>query len=546
MNPKLHPLQNEAPEPQQFTYPFCYEPHPLCLTAAAEVRSYVDSRSDWSAELSQGKMLGVLVVRDGKKRGFLAAFSGTLDGRTQQDYFVPPVFDLMEPGCHFQKEQATISSLTNKIALLEKQIIPTTVASEAEQAILQAQKRMKEAKERRDALRHSLPAEELLIRKKDFIRESQYLKAELQRARRFWTQRIREAEEPNSQLRKQIEALQTERQLRSQALQLWLFQQTSFRNAKGESKNLCDIFSPYTPPGGAGECCAPKLLQYAYLHHLVPLCMAEFWVGASPHDTIRTEGHFYPACRSKCLPILSFMMEGLHVEENPLQRTDNALKERLRIIYEGDDFLVVSKPAGLLSVPGRDGLPNVLSILQERFPQASGPIIVHRLDMDTSGLMMVALNNEAYHRLQALFLHRQVEKTYLALLQNPMTEGEEGTIDLPLAPDFADRPRQRVDLQHGRRSVTHYRVLCRKEGHALVALQPETGRTHQLRVHCAHTLGLGNPIVGDRLYGTAGDRLMLHAWRLRFMGMDFVDEDQDFKRYIDPGIEDSEIQAVGI
>lgn len=516
-------------EPSRFTYPFCYEPHPLCRAAAAEVRRYLESRSEWAQELSKGKMLGVLVVRDRETMGFLAAFSGTLDGRTQHDFFVPPVFDLMEPNCHFQQEEQAISVLNRKAAELEQNLLPNPIASEAEEAIRQAEERMQEAKARRDALRRSLPTEELQVREAEFIRESQFLKAELRRTRRLWTQKAKEAEKPNEILRRQIDALLAERQSRSQALQQWLFDQINVLNAKGERKGVRDIFAPATPPSGAGDCCAPKLLQFAYENHLVPLCIAEFWVGASPRDEIRTEGHFYPACRSKCLPILSFMMEGLQVDENPLLRTDEALKKQLRIVYRNSDFLVVSKPAGMLSVPGKDGLPSVLSTLQERFPQATGPIIVHRLDMDTSGLMIVALTEEAYHRLQTLFLNHQVEKTYLALLQHPMPKGQEGTIDLPLAPDYTDRPRQRVDERHGRRAVTHYRVLDCEDGHALVALQPLTGRTHQLRVHCAHALRLGNPIVGDRLYGTAGPRLMLHAWRLRFLGMEFTDGAEELK-----------------
>ena len=252
--------------------------------------------------------------------------------------------------------------------------------------------------------------------------------------------------------------------------------------------------------------------------------MAEFWVGASPHDEIRTDGHFYPACRSKCLPILTFMMEGLQVDENPLQQYEETLEAQLRIVHQGSDFIVISKPSGMLSVPGRNALPSVLSLMKARYPQATGPMIVQRLDMDTSGLMAIALTDEAYHRLQTLFARHQVRKTYLALLEKPMREGLEGTVRLPLGADYTDRPRQRVDMLHGRSAVTRYRILRNIGGHALAALQPETGRTHQLRVHCAHGQGLDNPIVGDRLYGTAGGRLMLHAWRLSFAGMTFQDD----------------------
>lgn len=524
MNKKVHILRSEAIAPPRFTYPFCYEPHPLCLAAAKEVRLYLAGRPEWKQELSGGKMMGVLVVQEGETRGYLAAFSGTLDGQTQHAYFVPPVFDLMEPGCHFQREQESISAINRRIAELQSQIIPNSIAAEAEQAIRMAQERMKRAKAQRDALRDTLSADELLRRQPELIRESQYLKAELKRTKDYWAQKVREAERPNEALREKIELLMSERQARSQALQQWLFGEISFLNAKGERRGLCDIFEGAVPPSGAGDCCGPKLLQYAYLHQLRPLCMAEFWVGASPHDEIRTDGHFYPACRSKCLPILTFMMEGLQVDENPLQQYEETLEAQLRIVHQGSDFIVISKPSGMLSVPGRNALPSVLSLMKARYPQATGPMIVQRLDMDTSGLMAIALTDEAYHRLQTLFARHQVRKTYLALLEKPMREGLEGTVRLPLGADYTDRPRQRVDMLHGRSAVTRYRILRNIGGHALAALQPETGRTHQLRVHCAHGQGLDNPIVGDRLYGTAGGRLMLHAWRLSFAGMTFQDD----------------------
>ena len=527
MNGKVHILKSDAEAPQRFTYPFCYKPHPLCLAAAGEVRRYLSSRPEWQQELARGKMLGVLVVQEGESRGFLSAFSGTLDGKTQHEYFVPPVYDLMEPGCHFQQEQERISAINHQIEELRGRIVPNSIAAEAEHAIRIARERMQQAKAQRDALRSTFSDDELKVHQPDFIRQSQFLKAELKRTKEFWAQKVQEAEKPNEALRQQIELLQSERQLRSHALQQWLFDQINFLNAKGERKGVRDIFGHVVPPSGAGDCCGPKLLQYAYKHNLRPLCMAEFWVGASPRDEIRTDGNFYPACRSKCLPILTFMMKGLQVDDNPLQQYEETLEAKLRIIYQGSDYIIVSKPSGMLSVPGRNGIPSVLSVIKTRYPQASGPMIVHRLDMDTSGLMAIAFTDEAYHRMQNLFARHQVEKTYLALLQNPMQEGQEGTISLPLSPDYADRPRQRVDYERGHRAITHYRVLRNIGGHALVAMQPETGRTHQLRVHCAHIQGLNNPIVGDRLYGTPDKRLMLHAWRLCLMGMTFQDDWQE-------------------
>ena len=531
MNNKVHTLKSEAIAPPRFTYPFCYEPHPLCLAAAEEVRHYLSSHPEWQQELSEGKMLGVLVVTNGETKGFLAAFSGTLDCKTQHEYFVPPVFDLMKPECHFQKEQERISAINHRIAELQSMIVPSGISSEAERAIHLAQDRMHKAKMQRDALRCTLSADELQVCQDDLIRQSQFLKAELKRTKDFWTQKVREAEKANDTIRQQIELLQVERQKRSQVLQQWLFGQINFLNAKGERKGVRDIFENALPPSGAGDCCGPKLLQYAYLHNLHPLCMAEFWIGASPREEIRTDGNFYPACRNKCLPILTFMMEGLQVDENPLLQYEEALEAQLRIVYQGCDYIVISKPSGMLSVPGRDALPSVFSLIKTRYPQASGPMIVHRLDMDTSGLMAIALTDEAYHRMQNLFTKHQVKKTYLALLQKPMQEGLEGTVRLPLRPDYADRPRQRVDIQYGHRAITYYHVLRNIDGHALVAMQPETGRTHQLRVHCAHIQGLNNPIVGDRLYGIPDKRLMLHAWRLSLMGMTFQDNWQELHNF---------------
>jgi tRNA pseudouridine32 synthase/23S rRNA pseudouridine746 synthase len=277
-----------------------------------------------------------------------------------------------------------------------------------------------------------------------------------------------------------------------------------------------DIFPNTLPPAGAGDCCAPKLLQYAYIHHLKPVAMGEFWMGRSPKGEIREEGHFYPACQHKCKPILTWMLRGLDVEENPLRKDYDALMEHLKIVAETPDFVVVDKPSGMLSVPGKDDLPSLQDIVAQQHPEYDGPFIVHRLDMDTSGLMVLALNDETYKELQQQFIRHEIKKRYSALLERPMTIGEKGVIDLPLCPTPNDRPRQIVHEQYGRRSITRYEVVDNVDGHALLHFWPETGRTHQLRVHAAHSQGLNNPILGDRLYGNAGGRLMLQADRLSF------------------------------
>lgn len=525
----IHPLpscvQTVRP-PELFTYPFCYEPHPLCIAAADEVRHHLDEHPEWHDELQRGKMFGVLIVSQKENIGetaFLAAFSGTLDGKTQHPYFVPPVFDLMAPGCYFQEEEERISSINERIASFppyEGDLASLHAQMEAELAAYKEQ--MQQSKAERDALRHRLPADELAKEEPQLIRQSQYQKAEYRRLKQAWEQRIFAEEAPLRERREQIERLQRERHQRSIALQQWLFRQFVFLNALGETKALPELFAPAVPPSGAGECCAPRLLQAAYREGLQPLCMAEFWVGASPKDEIRHDGHFYPACNSKCRPILRHMLRGLNVEPNPLLTNLPPLTPH--IIYKDSEMAVVSKPASLLSVPGKDDQPSVQEAMRQMFPQATGPLIVHRLDMDTSGLMLIALTEEKYHELQTLFLQRRIHKTYHALLEREMPEGQEGDISLPLRPDFDDRPRQMVDPKHGKAAQTHYRVLRNRDGHALLELRPITGRTHQLRVHCAHPLGLNNPIVGDRLYGTPAERLMLQAYSIALGNHTFTDK----------------------
>ena len=517
----------EVRAPKQFTYPFCYEPHPLCIAAADEVKHYLSQHPEWHEELQRGKMLGVLIVKlpssSEEEMGawaFLAAFSGTLDGKTQHEYFVPPVFDLMAPGCYFQEEEAAISDINHRIEAIPLQPSPLRTQMEAELAAFK--EKMQQSKAKRDAVRRdSSPLGEdgrgLLIR------QSQFEKAEYRRLKQAWEQRIFADEAPLRERQKQVEQLQKERHERSIALQQWLFRQFVFLNALGEEKALPELFAPACPPSGAGECCAPRLLQAAYKEGLQPLCMAEFWLGASPAEEIRRDGQFYPACNSKCRPILRHMLKGLDVEPNPLLADRERLLSQLHIIYNNKELVVVSKPAGMLSVPGKDELPSVQEAMRQMFPQATGPLIVHRLDMDTSGLMLIALTEEKYHELQRFFLERRIHKVYHALLEHEMPVGQEGDISLPLRPDFDDRPRQMVDKKHGKPAQTHYKVLGNRDGHALLELRPITGRTHQLRVHCAHSQGLDNPIVGDRLYGKPAERLMLHAKTLIVEGQTFTD-----------------------
>jgi tRNA pseudouridine32 synthase/23S rRNA pseudouridine746 synthase len=302
----------------------------------------------------------------------------------------------------------------------------------------------------------------------------------------------------------------------SQELQLWLFHQYQLLNAHGEKKDLVAIWQSYytreklrrkfpLPPGGTGDCCAPKLLQYAYQKGLHPVCMAEFWWGASTKEEVRQHLNYYPACRGKCKPILTWMLQGLDVDPNPELLGFQHME--IPVVYEDDALLVVNKPSGMLSVPGRIEDYSVEAVMRERYPDS---IVAHRLDMGTSGLLIVAKNGESYRILQQQFIRHEVKKKYVALLEHS-GEGS-GSICLPMRPDPMNRPRQVVDMNHGKRAATRYEFI----GNRLVALWPETGRTHQLRIHCAHPDGLANPIVGDELYGTRGQRLCLHAAEIWF------------------------------
>lgn len=428
---RIHPLSSDVPGPERFTYPFCYEPHPLCLLAVEEVKQEIARISP-----TEGKMFGVLVVKErvGDGLGFLAAYSGLLEGRNDWPYFVPPVFDAQQPDGYFKQKEREISSLSRN---------PN----------------------------HSSLSREL-----------------------------------------------------SQELQLWLFRQYHLLNARGETKDLVEIWQDYhssprirekypLPPGGTGDCCAPKLLQYAYQHGLKPLCMAEFWWGESPKSMIRHHGQFYPACSGKCKPVLAWMLQGLNVDPNPESQGLQPLEPS--IVWEDEVIVVVDKPSGMLSMPGKIGDYSVATWALKRWPEA---MLVHRLDMLTSGLLLVAKTTDAYHHLQEQFEKRTIKKKYLAIVEG-MPQNEHGIIDLPLNSDPLNRPRQIVDYEYGKRAITEYRVVSQKNRPSvtLLALWPHTGRTHQLRMHCAHPDGLGCPIMGDELYGHKADRLYLQAQAISFV-----------------------------
>ena len=509
--------------PRLFTYPFHYTPHPLCVMAAGEVQAYINKQTRWKEELDKGKMFGVLIVRTSNgQTGYLAAFSGNLCGSNSHSFFVPPVYDLLKPDGFFKIEEEQISAINHQIGQLQncdrylelQQKMERETAS-SQQALSEARKVLKAAKEKREQRRLHRPNEN---EQAAMIRESQYQKAEFKRLERYWKEQISEIKTELESFSSQIEALKAERRNRSAALQQKLFQQFNFLNVKGETKNLCAIFEETvqkTPPAGAGECAAPKLLQYAYLSGLSPIAMAEFWWGKSPKTEIRHPGYYYPSCRGKCEPILRHMLQGLNVEPAPSERY--SLSQNMpEILFEDQWLLVLHKPEGVLSVPGKSEEQSIYSLLRARYPEATGPLVVHRLDMATSGLLLAAKTQEVHRHLQAQFENRSIKKRYIALLDGILPE-EEGVIDLPICPDYLDRPRQMVNEELGKTAITRYQVMDRKNGQTRIAFFPLTGRTHQLRVHAAHPLGLNCPIVGDELYGRKAERLYLHAEYLEFI-----------------------------
>lgn len=524
----FHTFKNEPIEeyPKRMNNPFDYEPHPLCIKACRELQAYLAKREDWQEEISRGKMFGVLIVernepgQDTPQLGYLAAYSGQIGGRSDWEDFVPAVFDYLQPNGIFKIKEAIISNMNlaiKEMEVCEKKVQQLIQPLEGlrKSEIDKLQKNLKEAKAKRDAIRQrgNLTSEE----EAELIRESQYMKAEFRRKKRKIEEKT-ETELIYEKMQEEIRKVKLSRKQRSDNLQRWLFSQFNMLNDKGECKNLIDIFkdtAAKTPPAGSGECCEPKLLQYAYSLGYKPLQMAMFWWGESPKEEIRHHLHFYPACNGKCKPILQWMLPASTFEPAAV---DLSIYNKVETLYEDKEIAVIHKPEGLLSVPGKDAAqPSVYALMRSKYPEATGPLIVHRLDMSTSGVMMIAKTEFAYHRLQKAFLNHQIQKKYVAIISGKVIP-EKGIISLPLMPDYLDRPRQIVDHEQGKEAITEYEVLEPvDDSHLRIALYPKTGRTHQLRVHCAHQEGLNAPILGDPLYGNEkAARLHLHAEEITF------------------------------
>lgn len=522
--------------PERFTFPFYYQPHPLCVLASEELQKYLSEQNSWQYDFTQnGKMFGVLLVENtAGEIGYLTGFSGKLANKTVLDNFVPPVDDSTNAE-FFLSEQKIINGLNDQLTnltkspeLIEKEQLLKEIITSAKEAITRLQSTASENKKKRKTQRSlseaSLSSDDFILLKATLAKESVADKNELKYLKQHWQEQITQAEKSVNTVLDVIIALKEKRTKMSSALQKTLFEQYRFLNCNNQEKNLTELFVETAfhqkygvPPAGAGDCAAPKLLQYAFKHKLKPLAMAEFWWGKSPKSEVRQHQNFYTACIGKCQPILTHMLSGMEIDENAMLK-DVTTQKVIDIIYQDDYIAVINKPHELLSVPGKSISDCVFSRMKLLFPNATGPLIVHRLDMSTSGLMVIALTKQAYTNLQQQFIKRTVEKRYVALLsgcpQVVKVQGN-GLISLPLAGDFDDRPRQMVCFETGKEAETRWELVAieekDKQSFARVHLHPKTGRTHQLRVHCAHYQGFNTPIKGDDLYGKKAERLHLHA-----------------------------------
>ncbi|MFV0174174.1 pseudouridine synthase [Empedobacter falsenii] len=526
--------------PTKFDYPFYYEPTEIAKLACQEVQDYLKNQTDFEHNFGLekeknhsstpiGKMFGVLVVRNSKDEiGYIAAVSGKLANTNQHKLFVPPVFDMLNKNGFFLEQEERLNEINRILEKLESnekflqlkndfhefELNATARINEGKQ-LLKSNK--KDRKKQRENISSTLSQDEIQLFEDDLIKQSlrdkyefRVLNEQIELERNQFSNQIKTFEE-------EINALKEERKLKSNSLQNQLFNQYQFLNKFKQEKSLLDIFSTSVfqqPPAAAGECAAPKLLQYAFQNNLDPICMAEFWWGDSPKSEVRKHGQFYPACTGKCEPILGHMLTGIDLNENLLLKQNTTVKE-LEILYQDEDIAVINKPEEFLSVPGIEIKDSVYIRIQQQFPHATGPIIVHRLDMSTSGILVLALNKESHKHLQQQFIKRKVTKRYIALLDG-IVEHPSGYLDLPLRVDLDDRPRQMVCYENGKTAQTKYEVIERKANKTLIYFYPITGRTHQLRMHASHILGLNAPIIGDDLYGKKANRLHLHAETLEF------------------------------
>lgn len=529
---------SEIPLPEKFTFPFYYEPHPLAKIAVKELQAYLENQTDFkhsfglknnSKELAIGKMFGILIVKNKQhKIGYLAAFSGKLADNSFPKKFVPPIFNMRTNGSFYVKGEEEINQLNAQLTNIKRDQTYVRLKKSLQEIIknieidLSLEKRKLnvkkvERKARKKIGKSTLRNSDYDSLNKKLIQESfndQFYYKELQE---YYEEKIHKKRAEVTVYEEKIAFLIKQRKEKSNDLQQTLFSKYAFLNKDKKQKYLLDIFNNPTmkPPAGSGECSAPKLLQYAFLTDLTPLCMAEFWWGVSPNSTIRKHKNFYPACQGRCKPILTHMLEGIEMDDNLLLKS-LAKDQDLEIVYEDEVLLIINKPAEFLSVPGKDITDSVYTRIKKKYPNATGPLIVHRLDMSTSGILLVTKSKQANKNLQNQFIKRTIKKRYVALLDGSLSENK-GKIELPLRVDLEDRPRQLVDFEHGKSTETNWEVVKKENGKTRVYFYPVTGRTHQLRVHAAHKDGLNTPIFGDDLYGKKENRLHLHAEYIEFL-----------------------------
>lgn len=518
---------SSIPLPEKFTFPFYYDPHELSIIASNELQNYLENQTDFvhnfgldeiQKGLVIGKMFGVLVCQnEGGEIGQLWAFSGKLADSNNHDKFVPTVYDMLDDRSFYKMGEDELNQITTEIESLKNsdefknanQNLKST-KKEALNDIQNQKNNIKVQKKLRDEIRKSNSHNEEEL--KEASKQEGIL---LKKMTQFWNYKIEDAQKEFDSINSRIEILKQDRKQKSAALQQRLFAEYAFLNQYGTLKSLGEIFEG-NPPAGAGECAAPKLLHYAFANNLKPIAMAEFWWGKSPNSEIRKHKQFYPACKSKCEPILmQHMLDGIKMGENPFEYNPAKGKD-ISIIYDDEHLILINKPAEFLSVPGKKIKDSVYQRVAALYPTATGPLIVHRLDMSTSGIMVLAKNEVIYKDLQSQFIKRTIKKRYVALLDG-IIEADEGFIDFPLRVDLDDRPRQLVCYEHGKTAQTRWEKIAIKNNKTKVYFYPITGRTHQLRVHASHELGLKTPIVGDDLYGKKANRLHLHAEQLTFV-----------------------------
>jgi len=530
---------SEIEIPKKFDYPFYYEPTNLAKLAAKELQNYLENQLDFDHNFGLsaiensipiGKMFGVLVVKNEcDEIGYIAAVSGKLANTNHHKMFVPPVFDMLNTQGFFLEQEerlneinAILEKIENNAEFIQLNNYLENFEAESKERITVGKQLLKsnknDRKKQRESFSLSSDTNAFKEFEEDLIKQSLRDKYEFRKLNEEIESTRNEILQKINNYKTEIESLKEERKNKSNALQNQLFDQYQFLNQFKEKKGLRTIFEQTAfqkPPAAAGECAAPKLLQYAFLNDLQPICMAEFWWGDSPKSEIRKHKHFYPACTGKCEPILGHMLKGIELNENLLLTQNSNIKE-LEVLYEDNDIVVINKPEEFLSVPGIEIKDSVYLRIKHKYPNATGPIIIHRLDMSTSGILILALNKESHKLLQQQFIKRKVTKRYIALLDGNVTN-DEGIIDLPLRVDLEDRPRQMVCYEYGKAAKTRYEVIKRKNNKTLIYFYPITGRTHQLRMHSSHQLGLNTPIIGDDLYGTKDKRLHLHAEYLEIM-----------------------------